>query len=121
MITSVANARVKQVVQWQTKARERKKDNVFLAEGLKMFEEAPESWIREIYIEETALEKLDRVSSIYKKLEKIGYEIVSEEVFKKMSDTQTPQGILTVLERPDYSFEGLLKVENPLFVVLEDL
>ncbi len=121
MITSVANARVKQVVQWQTKAKERKKDNVFLAEGLKMFEEAPESWIREIYIEETVLEKLDRVSSIYKKLEKTGYEVVSEEVFKKMSDTQTPQGILTVLKRPDYSFEELLKVENPLFVVLEDL
>lgn len=121
MITSVANARVKQVVQWQTKAKERKKDNVFLAEGLKMFEEAPEGWIREIYIEETVLEKLDRVSSIYKKLEKMGYEIVSSEVFKKMSDTQTPQGILTVLERPAYSFEKLLKVKNPLFVVLEDL
>ena len=121
MITSVVNARVKQVVQWQTKAKERKKDKIFLAEGLKMFEEAPEGWIREIYIEETVLDKLDRVSSIYNKLEKIGYEVVTKEVFQKMSDTQTPQGILTVLQRPDYSLEKLLKVENPLFVVLEDL
>jgi len=121
MITSVVNARVKQVVQWQTKAKERKKDKIFLAEGLKMFEEAPEGWIREIYIEETVLDKLDRVSSIYNKLEKIGYEVVTKEVFQKMSDTQTPQGILMVLQRPDYSLEKLLKVENPLFVVLEDL
>ncbi|MBQ9141021.1 MAG: RNA methyltransferase [Lachnospiraceae bacterium] len=121
MITSVANARVKQVVQWQTKAKERKKDNVFLAEGLKMFEEAPESWIREIFVEEVFFEKLDRVSSIYKKLVKTGYEIVSIEVFKKMSDTQTPQGILTVLERPEYQLTELLKVEKPLFVLLEDL
>ena len=121
MITSVANARVKQVVQWQTKAKERKKDNVFLAEGLKMFEEAPKKSVKEIYIEETLLEKLDRVSSIYNKLEKIGYEVVSAEVFKRMSDTQTPQGILTVLDRPNYSLEELLKVENPLFVLLEDL
>lgn len=121
MITSVANARVKQVVQWQTKAKERKKDNVFLAEGLKMFEEAPKKSVKEIYIEETLLEKLDRVSSIYNKLEKIGYEVVSAEVFKRMSDTQTPQGILMVLDRPHYSLEELLKVENPLFVLLEDL
>ena len=121
MITSVANARVKQVVQWQTKAKERKKDNVFLAEGMKMFEEAPVNRVREVYVEEAFFEKLDRVSSIYKKLQKTNYETVSTEVFKKMSDTQTPQGILTILERPKYQFEELLKVENPLFVVLEDL
>ncbi len=121
MITSVANPRVKQVVQWQTKARERKKDKVFLAEGLKMFEEAPETWVREVYVEENVFQKLESVSSIYKKLQKTGFEIVSAEVFKKMSDTQTPQGILTVLERPSYQFEALLRVKNPLFVLLEDL
>ena len=121
MITSVSNARVKQVVQWQTKAKERKKDNVFLAEGMKMFEEAPAEWIQEVYVEEAVFQKLERVSSIYKKLEQIGYETVSEEVFKKMSDTQTPQGILTVLKRPVYHLEELLQVENPLFVLLEDL
>ena len=121
MITSVSNARVKQVVQWQTKAKERKKDNVFLAEGMKMFEEAPAEWIQEVYVEEAVFQKLERVSSIYKKLEQVGYETVSEEVFKKMSDTQTPQGILTVLKRPVYHLEELLQVENPLFVLLEDL
>ena len=42
MLTSVNNARVKQIVQWQTKAKERKKDNIFIAEGLQMWEAAPE-------------------------------------------------------------------------------
>ncbi len=123
MITSVANARVKQVVAWQTKGKDRKKDNVFLAEGLKMFEEAPLDWVREVYIEETVLKKIqsDSNSSIYKKLLKTNYEVVSTEVFKKMSDTQTPQGILTVLTCPVYSVKELLKIEKPLFVVLEDL
>ena len=41
MITSNNNAKVKQVVQWQTKAKERRKDHVFLAEGIRMCEEAP--------------------------------------------------------------------------------
>ena len=38
-----------------------------------------------------------------------------------MSDTQTPQGVLTVLKRPEYRLEELLKQEKPLFAVLEDL
>ena len=37
MITSSNNAKVKQVVQWQTKAKERRKDHVFLAEGVRMW------------------------------------------------------------------------------------
>lgn len=121
MITSVANSRVKQVVQWQTKARERKKDNVFLAEGIKMYEEAPEGWVREVYIIEETLQKMQKENFLCTKLEKTGYETVSAEVFQKMSDTQTPQGILTVLRRPKYELEELLKVRNPLFVLLEDL
>ena len=121
MITSVANQKVKQVVAWQTKAKERRKDNVFPVEGLKMFEEAPEKWIREVYIEESLLEKLDKEGAAYQKLERVGFEVVSSEVFKRMSDTQTPQGILAIVERPAYQFDELLKIEKPLFVILEDL
>ena len=121
MITSVANQKVKQVVAWQSKAKERKKDNIFLVEGLKMFEEAPEKSVREVYIEETLLEKLEKGSELLSKLARVGFEMVSSEVFKKMSDTQTPQGILAIVERPTYQFEELLKIEKPLFVVLEDL
>lgn len=121
MITSTANQRVKQVVQWQTKARERKKDNVFLAEGIKMYEEAPEAAVREVYIIEETLQKMQADELLRAKLERTGYETVSLEVFQKMSDTQTPQGILTVLERPVYSMEEILKTENPLLVLLEDL
>ena len=60
MITSVANPRVKQVVQWQSKSRERKKDNIFLAEGIKMYEEAPEASVREVYIIEETLQKMQQ-------------------------------------------------------------
>lgn len=121
MITSVANQKVKQVVAWQSKAKERKKDNIFLVEGLKMFEEAPESSVRELYIEETLLTKLSKESDIWAKLERVGYETVSSEVFKKMSDTQSPQGILAVVERPTYVLNELLSIEKPLFVIVEDL
>lgn len=119
MITSSANKKVKQVVQWQTRAKERKKDNVYLVEGFKMFEEAPEKSILEVYISEDALEKL--TDSIRKKLDQTGYETVAADVFRKMSDTQTPQGILTVLRQSEYDLNELISGPNPLLVVLENL
>ena len=121
MITSTSNQKVRQVVQGQNKAKERKKAGIFLAEGFKMLEEAPADWIREIYLSQDCLDKAKENTLIWKKLLQKGYETVSEEVFRKMSDTQTPQGVLTVLRRPEYRLDELLKQEKPLFAVLEDL
>ncbi len=119
MITSSANKKIKQVVQWQTKAKERKKDNVYLVEGFKMYEEAPEESILEVYVSEDALQKLS--DSMKSKLNRTGYETVATDIFRKMSDTQTPQGILTVLRQPEYDLEELISDTNPLLVVLENL
>lgn len=121
MITSTANARVKQVVLWQTKPKERRKDNVFLVEGLKMFDEAPLKWIREVYISERLEERLGQDVYIKKKLAQTGYETVSDEVMNRMADTRTPQGILTVVSRPKYDPEDLLGRTGGLYIVLEDL
>ena len=121
MITSGANPKVKQIVQWQNKAKERRKDGVFLAEGIKMFEEAPPESILEVYVSSEMEEKLSDMPAVYGKLQKTGYETTSPEVFAKITDTQTPQGILTVLKRPGYSLEELLDKPNPLYIILENL
>lgn len=121
MITSTANPKIKQVVQWQTKSKERSRSKVFLVEGFKMFEEAPEESILEVYLSEAAIEKAKGNTSIWKKLNDNNFEVVSGQVFQKMSDTKTPQGILTVLRQPNYKMEDLLQAPNPLLVILEDL
>ncbi len=121
MITSAANARIKQVIQWQTKAKERRRDGVFIAEGIKMFEEAPEESILEVYVSAGHLPGLQRTEQVWNKLEEVGFEEVSDDIFTKMSDTQTPQGILTVLRQPEYTLESMLDAETPLLIVLENL
>lgn len=121
MITSMSNQRVKQVVQWQNKAKERRKSGIFLAEGFKMLEEAPEEWIQEIYLSEGSLSKAQADPYIWKKLGLTGFETVTSEVFSRMSDTQSPQGVLLVLKQPVYRLEKLLESKNALFAVLEDL
>ena len=125
MITSSANSRVKQVIQWQTKAKERKKAGVFLTEGFKMYEEAPLESILEVYVAESALaflEKMDaKEEKTTEKLKKTGYEVVADSLFKKMADTQTPQGILCVVKQPEYRLEEILKQDRPLLMILENL
>lgn len=135
MITSSANSKVKQVIQWQNKAKERKRDKVFLAEGIKMFEEAPMDWICEVYLSETMAAELsiytnhfnmeetpkEQIFSWKEKLQQTEYEIVKDDIFVRMSDTQTPQGILTVLRQPVYDKEELLQRPNPLFLIIENL
>lgn len=121
MITSGANAKVKQVVQWQTKSKERRRAGVFLTEGFKLFEEAPTEKIREVYLTEEGLARAKEAPPLWEKLKLTGYETVSEEIFQKMSDTKTPQGVLCVAEQPAYTLEQMLEPRAPLLVVLESI
>ena len=130
MITAATNPRVKQVVQWQSKSKERHRDKVFVVEGTKMYLEAPDNLVREVYVSEELSGQLTRPDAsgrqqilprLADKLSRTGYETVSNEVFAKMSDTRTPQGILAVLRQPEYDLDKLLQQPNPLFLVLENL
>lgn len=123
IISSAANDRVKQVIKWRDKGKERDHDKVYLVEGFKMFEEAPKEEIREVYVSESAVTKLtkEEYRTLDEKLKKLDYVCVTDDVMRKMSDTQTPQGILTVMERKKYSEEIILSAGNPLLLFLENL
>ncbi len=136
MITSVNNSKVKRIVSLQEKSRARMKENVFIVEGIKMFEEAPIERIQELYMEEALYEEIQAAGgSLQEKTDAcqragILVETVSKEVFSKMSDTQSPQGVLCVMERYAYDCGTMVnqaksrKEETgkaPLFLVLEDI
>ena len=120
MITSISNAQVKQVCAYVQKAKERRKDSIFVVEGPKMFEEAPDQWIYKVYATPSFCEK-HATDHIHDKLQKVNFEMVSEDVLAKMSDTKTPQGVLCLVKWPKYTLEDLLIRRNGIFVVLEDL
>ena len=120
MITSVSNAKIKNVMQLNQKAKARREQGLFVAEGRKMFREAPESWIHKVYVAES-LTSDETVMEQICGLPEEKAEIVADNVFRQMCDTKTPQGILTVLKLPSWSEEEVLAGENPLVMVLEDL
>ncbi|MCH5250900.1 MAG: RNA methyltransferase [Lachnospiraceae bacterium] len=121
MITSHTNKGIKEVIQLAQKAKVRKEKELFVSEGIKMFLEAPTEQIYKVYTSASFSEqmpalckdKLDSISSLH--------EMVSDEVFKKMSDTTTPQGILCVMRQKKYSIDSMLTTPAPLLVILEDI
>lgn len=117
MITATSNKCIKWLVSITEKAKERRKEQAFVVEGGKMFEEADEKYIREVYVSESYIEK----NGISDKLQRVGFETVSDEVFKKISDTKAPQGILCVMNQYKYALEDLLNKDNPVLVLLEDI
>lgn len=122
MITSLSNKSVKEVVQLSQKSKERNKQNLFVVEGVKMFREAPAERIRKVYIAKKAEKEI--YSRYEEKLSGLSCEIVADEVFAKMSDTKTPQGILCLLEQKHYQIEQLLSEKERkqlLFILLEDI
>lgn len=117
MITSVSNGQVKNVIHLNQKSKARKEQGLFVAEGIKMFNEAPKSWVVKVYVSES----LAKDERLMEKVCQFPHEIASDPVFRQMSDTKTPQGILTVLKKPSYKIEDILNQKNPLVMVLEDL
>lgn len=119
MITSTSNNKVKRLVALRDKSKVRREEKAFIVEGAKMFGEAPKEWVREVYVSEGFLNKCDSI--LKAKLEAGRYEVLSDDVFKKVSDTQTPQGILAVLSMPHYELSDYVKTDNQLFIILEDI
>ena len=104
MITSASNQKMKNLMALCQKSKERRAQQSFIVEGSKMFLEAPQAWIKEVYVSESFWAKC----SFKDCLKTTGYEIVSDDVFKRVADTRTPQGILSVLKTPHYELEQLL-------------
>ena len=53
MITSSSNVRVKQLLAWQKKRKVREADAVYIVEGIRMYAEAPEEKVKEVYVSES--------------------------------------------------------------------
>lgn len=117
MITSLQNPQVKNIIKLNQKAKERRERKLFVAEGRKMFLEAPAQWIEKVYVSEA----MEEDGEVMERASRFPLEIVADTVFRQMSDTQSPQGVLTVLHTPSYQEEELLKEPDPLVMILEDL
>ena len=95
MISSAQNTQVKNIIKLNQKAKARREQGLFIAEGRKMFLEAPDDWIEKIYVAESMLED----EEVMTKVRRFSWEAVENGVFRQMCDTQTPQGKMCIRDR----------------------
>lgn len=82
-----------------------------------MFSEAPQEWLHQVYVSESFL----KVPENKELLLGAEYEILSDSVFKAVSDTQTPQGILALVRMPRYTLSQLLEKERAHLLITEGI
>lgn len=119
MITSTSNGQIKNLVKLQKSSRIRQQQKVFVVEGIRMFREIPDADIEKVYITENRIGQMPQTWQ-----EGQEYEVVARNVFREISDTQTPQGILAIVKQRSYSREELLKTADqkvPCILLLENL
>jgi TrmH family RNA methyltransferase len=120
VISSVGNGRIKNLVQLQKKSKAREEQGVFVVEGWKMFDEAVKLGILiRAYVSDSFYHTKMRDNAKY--FDDIDYEIVSDSIFKEVSETKTPQGILGTVKQPKYCLEHIIGADDAFLLLLEDI
>lgn len=116
MITSNHNPKIKLVRALLGRARDRREAGAFVVEGVRLFEEAVDSnWpMRFVLFDESLNERgMSKVESLTS--QGVDVEEVSTSVMKSISETETPQGVLAVLE-----LAQLPIANSPSFILIPD-
>lgn len=116
MITSVHNPKIAAIRRLMTQPRMRHEERAFVVEGLRLVEEAQRSgWTaRQVLF----TERLDeRGQALVREFSAVGVPVeqVSEAVMRSASETETPQGLLAVIE-----MRNLLLPHAPDFLLVLD-
>ncbi|MCB0119400.1 MAG: RNA methyltransferase, partial [Anaerolineales bacterium] len=99
MITSNQNSKIKLVRALLGRSKERREAGAFIAEGVRLVEEAVKAnWICRFALYDETLSERGMVQVESLKVRGVDVEEVSASVMKSISETETPQGILAVLE-----------------------
>lgn len=117
MITSSSNSKIKLVSSLQGRSRQRKAENAFIAEGVRLVEEAVEEhWpINFMLYDETLSERgLNLIRALQTKGD-VEMSQITLDLMAEISDTETPQGILAVLNS-----QPLPLPASPSFLLIAD-
>lgn len=108
-IESIHNDIIKLIISLREK-KNRDEKSLFVVEGFKQVSEIPKDWDIKFVL---ATEK-------YKDFDADKLYITTEKIFKKISDTKTPQEILAVVEKKKFDIENVLSKQG-FFVVIDTL
>ena len=121
IISSFSNQKVKELVLLQKKSSIRKKQGVFVVEGIRLVSEIPPGCLLELYVSSHFVDKHpDLVRDFTKRFSVLPIQL-SDPVFDKISDTVQPQGILAIVKRSEHSMEKMIEKLNPFLIILDQI
>ncbi len=129
-ITSVNNEKIKDIVKLTKSASRRREEGVFIVEGLRLVSEVPIDRLVEIFVEESFLDKLESgagggnektvLNLIESAEQKDSCTKVNQSVMKKLSDTDSPQGVLAVVSMEKHDIAELTAGDSVPFILIMD-
>lgn len=118
-ILSKDNSLIKLVSSLQTSAKSRKENGLFVLEGLRICDDALVNGIQfdKLIVSESAKNKYITEIQEFSKISKECY-VLTDSLFRKISDTTSPQGIIAVVKM----FENNKEIDkNGRYIALENL
>ena len=120
IITSRENPLIKLVAALQVSSEKRKRNGLFVLEGLRICKDACDNGIKfdKLIVSDAAAEKYAADTEKFSLISDECYKI-PDSLFKKISDTKTPQGIIAVAKMPVTGSCGIEK--NGKYIALENV
>lgn len=120
IITSRENPLIKLVAALQVSSEKRKRNGLFVLEGLRICKDACDNGIKfdKLIVSDAAAEKYAADTEKFSLISDECYKI-PDSLFKKISDTKTPQGIIAVAKMPVTGSCGIDK--NGQYIALENV
>ena len=98
--------------------KNRDKEGVFVAEGLRFISEVPADWAVEAYVISDTFANENDISMYEDKAEVL---CMPDTLFASVCDTENPQGILAVCKKLSWDTDAVFAKEKPFFILAEEL
>ncbi len=120
LINSKDNALIKTIKRLQTSSRQRKKENCFVIEGLRLLDDAADNNVafsHLLYTEEFAKKNPEYLKKFIEISEKVF--VINEKLFASICDTLTPQGVMAVAQMQENDVKNIDRLGK--YIALENL
>ena len=97
--------------------KNRDKEGVFVAEGLRFISEVPANWAVEAYVISDTFANENDISMYEDKAEVL---CMPDTLFASVCDTENPQGILAVCKKLSWDTDAVFAKEKPFFILAEN-
>ena len=98
--------------------KNREKEQVFVAEGIRFVGEIPKDWPVECYVVSASYAAEHDITELEKRAEVY---VLTDHLFAGAAETENPQGIMAICGRKEYDLAEMLEKKNAFFLMAEEM